>query len=92
MSLIASHDQKKILYDVSLTKTREKEQFSPATGSPITTLLRLDPSYQPQINKREFKTTKLSFIIFNLTNFQRVTGGVYKTRVHSHHSMLIHDY
>lgn len=29
-------------------------QFSPAAGSPTTTLLRLGPSYQPQINKITF--------------------------------------
>jgi len=27
-----------------------------------------------------------------MINFQRVTGGVYKTRVNFHRSMLIYDY
>ena len=66
-------------------------QISPAAGSPTTTLLRLDPSYRPQINKSEFFLNSY-FLIFNLINSQRVTGGVYKTRVLVHRSMLIYDY
>jgi len=54
-------------------------------------LLRLDPSYRPQINKSEFFLNSY-FLIFNLINSQRVTGGVYKTRVLVHRSMLIYDY
>ncbi len=74
---------------INLPRKLKKKHISPAAGSPTTTLLRLDPSYQPQINKISLKIENL---IFNLIDFQRVTGGVYKTWVHIHRSMLIYDY